>query len=359
MDVKEFVANYMPVELTESRILIVDDDPTILKVFTRLLQQAGFENVKTTPDPRQARHLYITFQPDAVILDLHMPELDGIEVMQQFNAFELDDYVPVLVLTSESDLDMKIKALTSGARDFMIKPFVPVEALARVRNILEVSRLRRRIQIENQKLEEELSTRTRELEEAQWEAQHLLSQVSRYRGDAGGQHALRMRRYLEELAPACGISEELCRLLSQAAAVYDLGMIGIPDQILLKKGTLSAKERKVVQGHVEIGAQMLSGVKCPILKVAEEVVRTHHERWDGAGYPGRLKGEQIPITGRLVALCDTFDALTSERPHRSARSIDQAVTEIKRCRGSQFDPLLTDLFLASLPQLTAIRNEIR
>lgn len=343
-------------DLKDSVILVVDDETEIVHLLQTILRHVGFENVVATDRPKEAFRLYQEHRPDAVVLDLHMPGVSGLDLLRQLTEFEPNGYAPILILTGDHDPEYKNRALLSGARDFLVKPFVPVEVIARVRNMLEIRRLYRRSTERSAELERMVSERTRELDRAYREILQRLSLASEYRDDDTGNHTRRIGEYSAVVARGLGMDDEQVEHLRRASPMHDVGKIGIPDSILLKRGKLTSEEWETMKSHVEIGVRILSGATSGLLRVAEEIARSHHERFDGTGYPHGLAGEEIPLNGRLVAVCDVFDALTSERPYKSAWSVEDAVAEISRCRGSHFDPRIVDIFLDNLPQMMSIRD---
>jgi len=306
-----------PRSLKHARILIVDDEREEVELLTRMLQGAGFARIESTTDPRQAASLYVDFRPDLILLDFHMPHMDGVAVMDELNQVAEASYLPILMLTGEMTPEARREALSRGAKDFVNKPFHAEEALVRIRTLLETRLLYLQIQTQNQMLEAKVRERTRELEFAQIEIIERLARAAEFRDDNTGQHTDRVAQMAAVLAKEIGMSDTHVSLIRRAAPLHDVGKIGIPDSILLKLGTLSDDEFAVVKTHTTIGARILSGSKYTLLKLAEEIARTHHERWDGDGYEG-LAGDAIPLPGRIVTIADVFDALTQKRPYKAA-----------------------------------------
>jgi putative two-component system response regulator len=329
---------------TKARILIVDDEATNVDVLRRVLERAGFTRVETTTDPREARKLYLDFRPDLILLDLHMPHLDGLGVMDELNQIAEATYLPILVLTGDVTPEARRDALSRGAKDFVYKPFSTDEILLRIGTLLETRFLYLQIQSQNQMLEAKVRERTRELEGAQFEIIERLAKAAEFRDDNTGQHTERVGQMAALIAKQIGLPDSQVSLIRRAAPLHDVGKIGIPDKILLKLGKLTTDEFTLVKTHTTIGARILSGSRFPILRLAEEIAFSHHERWDGDGY-AMIPGDSIPLPGRIVAIADVFDALTQQRPYKDAWPVDHAISEIEQQRGRQFDPKLVDAFL--------------
>jgi putative two-component system response regulator len=333
-------------KLTNARILVVDDEEPNVLLVERILQRAGYGNVVSTTDPRKVLGLVEEFQPDLLLLDLMMPHLDGFEILELLgSAVPVDRYLPVLVLTADATQEVRRRALRAGARDFLSKPFDVDEVLLRIANMLDIRFLNLQLKDQNVLLEARVRERTRELEDSRIEAFERLALAAEYRDDDTGQHTLRVGRMAALLAQVLGLRDEIVESLERAAGLHDVGKIGVPDSILLAPRKLTVEEFEVVKTHTVIGAKIMSGSRSPLMNMAEEVAWSHHERWDGHGYGG-LMGEEIPLVGRITTVADVFDALTHERPYKEAWPLDEAVAEIERQRGSQFDPQVVDAFFA-------------
>jgi putative two-component system response regulator len=328
-----------------ARILIVDDEPGNVEVLQRLLERSGFTRVESTNDPREAASLYVRLRPDLILLDLHMPHMDGLAVMDRLNQLAEASYLPILMLTGDMTPEARREALSRGAKDFVNKPFHSDEVLLRIRTLLETRFLYLQIQSQNQMLEAKVRERTRELESAQVEIIERLARAAEFRDDNTGQHTERVGQMAALIAREIDLPDSTVSLIRRAAPLHDVGKIGIPDSILLKLGKLTDEEFALVKTHTTIGARILSGSRFSLLRMAEEIAFSHHEHWDGGGYEG-LAGEAIPLAGRIVAVADVFDALTHKRPYKAAWPIADAIAEIERQRGGQFDPNLVDGFLS-------------
>lgn len=327
-----------------ARILIVDDEAANVELLRRVLDRAGFRKVDSTTDPCEAVSLYVQTRPDLILLDLHMPHMDGLAVMDRLNQIIEASYLPILMLTGDLSPEARREALSRGAKDFVNKPFNPDEVLLRIRTLLETRFLYLQIQSQNQMLEAKVRERTRELESAQIEIIERLARAAEFRDDNTGQHTERVGHMAALLARELGLTDAQVSLIRRAAPLHDVGKIGIPDAILLKLGNLTPAEFELVKTHTTIGARILSASRFALLRLAEEIAFSHHERWDGAGYAG-LAGDQIPLAGRIVTVADVFDALTQKRPYKPAWPVEEAVAEVDRQRGRQFDPAIVDAFL--------------
>lgn len=331
---------------SEARLLLVDDDPAMIMFLQGLLGRAGYSHLLSTVDPREVLSLCEATHPDLIILDLNMPHMDGFEVLGQLRGcIGPAEYVPVLVLTGNESSEARVRALFLGARDFLNKPFEPVELLLRMHNLLEARFLHLHLQEQNTGLRDRVSERSIQLLEAQNDTIERLAQVVEFHDDATGKHTRRVGESAAATAVALGLSGEAVEVIRRAAPLHDVGKIGVPDSILLKPGRLTPDEFEVVKMHTDIGARILSGGRSEYLRAAEEIAHSHHERWDGLGYPQGLAGESIPLAARIVAVADFFDALTHDRPYRRAWSPAETLEEIAEGAGSQFDPEIATAFL--------------
>jgi putative two-component system response regulator len=353
--------------LLHARILIVDDEPSNVLLLERVLEQAGFTNLVSTTDSREVAALCEAQPPDIVLLDLMMPYLDGFGVMQWLRENQqLGCYLPILVLTADSSAQTKRRALTGGAKDFLIKPLDHTEVLLRVQNLLETRFLYCQLKDRNLNLEERVEERTRELQIAntqllqsfaelqeskielelsQLEILDRLARAAEFRDDDTGQHTHRVGQHAALLAQRLGLSTSHIELIRRAAPLHDVGKIGVSDTILLKPGKLTPEEFATMKTHTTIGGQLLADGHSPFVRAAQTIALSHHERWDGTGYPQGLAGESIPVEGRIVAVADVFDALTHDRPYKKAWPVEEALEEIKNQSGRQFDPSVVEAFL--------------
>jgi putative two-component system response regulator len=336
--------------LSSARILIVDDERAYVQLLQRFLESAGYRNVRTTTHPHEVPALVQDFDPDLILLDLRMPEMDGIAVMQQLEPFTRRFYLPILVLTGDITDEAKRKSLSGGAKDFLNKPFDLTEVRLRIENLLETRFLHLQLKQQNEQLEERVRERTAELEETRLEILERLSIAADYRDDATGRHTKRVSEMAGKIAHELGLPEDEVEHIRLAAALHDVGKIGIPDLVLLKPGELTPEEVALMKTHTTIGARVLSGSRSRLMQTAEVIALNHHERWDGAGYPRSLRGDEIPLPARIVALADVVDALGSDRPYRDAWVAEKIAIEIRRQSGRQFDPQVVDAYLRVVEQ---------
>jgi len=326
-------------------------------VLEKLLESEGYVSIVTVTDPVKVVPLMLEEGFDLLLLDIEMPKLSGIEVMQLINESELKDaYIPVLVLTGNKKPEIRNEALEVGAQDFITKPFDQTEVLLRVRNLLRVRGAYIAQTSMKTELEKRVVKRTAELERATEILIKRLAQAGEMRDTDTGKHVLRVGKYARVMADGIGLPDEISYLIEKAAPLHDLGKIGIPDSILLKKGALTDEEREIMNSHAEMGSELLSEHESMLVQMAGSIALNHHERWDGKGYPSGLQGESIPIEGRITALSDVFDALTTIRPYKKAWSIDETIEYIKKMSGLQFDPQLVDVFVSKLDKILEIKS---
>lgn len=340
-----------------AHILIVDDEQTNIMILERVLQVSGYNNVRSAQDPRLVLDMVREEPCDIILLDLNMPHLDGYEVMAQLQEELADKIPPVLMLTAQHAQEYRQRALDSGALDYVTKPFNAEELLSRVRNLLEVHLARTFMRDQNKILEQKVEERTRELHETRLQVVRRLGRAAEYRDNETGLHIVRMSKMAALLGKAKGMTDYEADLILNAAPMHDIGKIGIPDNILLKPGKFEPEEWEIMKTHAQIGADILSGDESDLLSMASEIALTHHEKWNGSGYPHGLKGEEIPLTGRLCAISDVFDALTSERPYKKAWSVENAVKLIQEESGQHFDPEIVELFIECLPEIIKIKEK--
>jgi putative two-component system response regulator len=325
-----------------ARILIVDDQEQNISLLRRILAKAGYENIASTANPADAHALNAQFQPDLVLLDLHMGDMNGFEVLQELVANPRGaDHLPVLMITADDSAEVKRRALALGAKDFVRKPFDSAEVLLRIRNLLETRFLYVTLRNQNSELEQKVAERTKELEESRLEVLERLAVAVEFRDDDTGNHTKRVAQVSATLAEAIGLAPATVELIRRAAPLHDIGKVAIPDSILLKAGPLSGPEFAIMKTHTLIGAQMLSDGRSELVRVSQRIARSHHEWWDGSGYPDQSSRESIPLEARIVAVADFLDALTHDRPYRPAWSLADTLEEIAARGGIHFDPRIT------------------
>lgn len=351
-------------DLKAGHIIVVDDEPANLKLVERVLDVGGFKNVTLIEDPTTVIEEYNKKGADLFLIDLNMPVMDGFELIEALTGLNDEFLPPILVLTAQQAQEYRQKALDAGARDFVTKPFVVNELLARVKNQLEMRQAQSMLRQQNQHLEEKVDERTKELQvahqllhESRLQVVRRLGRAAEYRDNETGLHIIRMSYISVIIGRAASMSEEDLDLLLNASPMHDIGKIGVPDQILLKPGKFEPEEWEIMKTHAQIGADILSGDDSPMMAMAREIALTHHEKWDGSGYPNGLKGESIPLVGRISAIADVFDALTSARPYKKAWEVDAAVDYIKEQSGKHFDPQLIEYFIENLSEIVSIKEK--
>lgn len=347
--------------LIEAKILIIDDNPVNILLLEKMLKISGYksENIITTTDSREAISLYSSNIPDIILLDLQMPYLNGFQILEKLNEITEEEYLAVIVITAQNDKENHLKALQMGARDFIGKPFDHAEVSMRITNILEMKMMHKKVKDYSAVLEVKVTERTKELEDLQLDLINRLLMAAEFRDNDTGTHIKRIGLYSQLLAEKLGMPQEYCNLIKYSSMMHDIGKIAIPDNILLKSGKLNHEEWQKMKTHAEKGAEILRGSKYEILQMGEEIAMTHHEKWDGSGYPKGLSGEEIPLSGRITAVCDVFDALNSRRPYKEAWDSESSVEEIKKERNRHFDPKLVDIFLENIEEFLEIKNKNR
>ncbi len=342
-----------------ARILVVDDERLSLVLLERLLRAAGYSNIVLIQDPLTFMEIYEAEPTDLILLDLEMPGLSGFALIEQLAARRDPLTPPILILTAQHSREYRLRALESGASDFIVKPFDQAEVAARVRNMLDVQIAHRLAHDQKTILERLVCERTQQIRLTQLEIVQRLSRAAEYRDNETGEHILRMSHISALLARHFGWDEERVELMLHASPMHDIGKIGIPDRILLKPGRLDPEEWAIMQTHATIGGEILDGSKSELIRLAREIALTHHEKWDGSGYPQGLAGEAIPESGRIVALADVFDALTSARVYKPAWKVEDALDWIRQQSGKHFDPRLLGIFFEILPQILEIRERFK
>jgi putative two-component system response regulator len=330
-------------EARKPSLLVIDDQPENIRLLVRILNQAGYLDITTATDSSRVPELHALCRPDIVLLDLHMPTNDGFAVLEKLAPFTFGvDRLPVIMITADDSSETKRKALSLGAKDFISKPFDQAEVVLRIQNLLETRFLHQQLRRHNNELEKKVAERTRELEQSQIEMLERLATAVEFRDDDTGDHTKRVGLISGRLAEAIGLGTAAAELIKRAAPLHDIGKVGIADGILLKPGPLTPDERAIMQTHTTIGSKMLSRGRSELVRLCQRIARSHHERWDGAGYPDGLSEQGIPLEARIVAVADYFDALTHERPYRGAQSERKTLDAINETSASHFDPVVVD-----------------
>ncbi|ODT79467.1 MAG: two-component system response regulator [Pelagibacterium sp. SCN 64-44] len=339
------------------RLLIVDDSRSSLALIGSIVREAISSDIELSLSPLEALDKCSQTQFDLIIVDHIMPEMDGIAFTAALRSRPAYRIVPVIMVTSDMDKAVRIEAVKAGATDFLHKPFDPIELQARVANLLALRQAQVELADRAQWLTREVERATAHLLAREEEIIYRLARAIEYRDGDTGEHVSRVAQISQLIAEGIGLSPERCRMIYLAAPLHDIGKIGIADAILSKPGKLTPEEMAIMREHVTIGARILERGSSELIRTAELIAQSHHEKWDGTGYPDRLSGTDIPVEARVVALADVFDALCSERPYKPAWPIDQAYAEIVKSSGSHFDPACVAAFRARWPEICAVMQD--
>lgn len=362
----------------DAKVMIVDDETVNIEIVRAYLEEEGFGNFITTTNSAQAFEMVRQLEPDLVLLDIKMPQVSGLEILESMRRDQDLTMIPTIILTAANDPETKLQALRLGASDFLAKPVDPSELMLRVENVLAVKAYQDHLAKQSERLEQQVRIRTAELVRSRQEAIHCLARAGEYRDDDTGHHVTRVGRFSALIAAELGFPEQAVELIEQAAQLHDVGKIGIPDSILHKPGKLDPQEFDLVQehcgigrriinplsheesirlkSHTSVGMQIVGATNSPVLRLAAVIAASHHEKWDGSGYPKGLAGNAIPIEGRIVAVADVFDALSSERPYKEAFPLEKCLQILREGEGKHFDPRVLEAFFARLDQIVSIRD---
>jgi len=341
---------------SDFKILICDDSVTNVMILCKLCESEGFDKVERVTDPRKVLPAIEASDFDLLLLDIEMPHMNGFEVMGQVREKYCKETLPILILTGLQDIETRNRALSEGASDFLNKPFDQTEVLLRVKNLITLRQAYKFQENINHELERKVNERTEELNRATETLIHRLALAGELRDQETGQHVVRVGEYARLLAEEVGLPEEISFMINKAAPLHDIGKIGIPDSILLKPDQLDDSERHVMNSHTLMGADLLGDHDSLLIQLAASIAKSHHEKWDGTGYPNQLSGESIPIEGRITSISDVFDALTTERPYKKAWSVEQALEHLQAEAGKSFDPTLVQLFIDNIDKVKSIHQ---
>lgn len=344
-------------------ILVVDDQDFNLRLLEAFLTPLG-HTVRFATDGMDCIEKVQEEKPDLILLDIMMPRMDGFETAVQLKNNAETRRIPLVMVTSLTEVDERVKALECGADDFLSKPVNEMELRARVNSLLEVKAYHDHMRDYQKKLESEVARRTEELREAfatikrsSLETIYRLSRAAEFKDDDTGEHIIRIGHFSAAIAKHMGLSEQEVETILYAAPMHDVGKIATPDAILRKPGKLDAEEWVIMKQHCQQGALILEDSDSKLLQLAESIALTHHEKWDGSGYPHGLQGSEIPIAGRITAIADVFDALTSKRPYKEPFSLEKSFAIIQESKGSHFDPKVVDAFFAINDEILKIKQE--
>lgn len=360
----EIDSGLMPGLQARPKVLAVDDEDRNLRLMEAMLLPLGYE-VDLALNGGEALEKVKQNPPDVILLDVMMPGMNGFEVARRLKQDNGTRIIPIIMVTALKEVEDRVKGLEAGADDFLTKPVDKMELKARVASSIKVKAYNDYMVNHQRLLEDEIAKRTAQLEKA-YERVHLasldtihrLSRAAEYKDEHTGEHIARMSRYCVAIGQQLDLSSTVLDSILYAAPMHDIGKIGIPDRILLKPQRLTPQEWLVMKRHTIIGAQILQGSDVGFVRLAEVIALTHHERWDGKGYPHGLAGKDIPLVGRISAVADVFDALTSRRPYKEPISVDDSCAIILEGRGQRFDPEVVDAFFDARDRIMHIKDQL-
>jgi putative two-component system response regulator len=338
-------------------ILIIDDVDSNLMIFSAFAK--SIENTKsyTFNNPVEAFEWCKKNTPDLIIVDYMMPDLNGIEFSRKFRELTDNQPIPIIMITAYNEREIRLEALNAGINDFLGKPVDKVEFQARVKNMLMLRDAQKKVMDKAQWLAEEVKKATKKIDDRENEIIIRLSKAAEFRDDDTGQHIIRMAHYSFHIAQNLGLPEAECNMILKAAPMHGVGIVALPDNILLKPGRLTKEEFDIIKTHTTSGYDILADSDIELLNFSAIIAITHHEKFNGKGYPKGLNGEDIPLVGRICAVADVFDALTSERPYKNAWPVEKALELIKSESGEHFDPKCVDAFLTGFENILKIKNK--
>ncbi|MBV1776262.1 response regulator [Burkholderiaceae bacterium DAT-1] len=339
------------------KIAVIDDNQTNVMVLERLLRQHFALDSVSFNDPWLGLEWCLTHRPDLILLDYMMPGLDGLGFVTAFREDNASPDTQIIMITGNTDLQVRYEALDAGANDFLTKPLDAAEFRARVKNMLALSKSHHALRDRAAWLAVEVERATANIRSRELETIFLLSKAAEYRDPETGAHILRMATFSAMIARELGLGEPFANLIYEASPMHDIGKVGTPDRILLKPGKLDPDEMTIMQQHAMNGYEILKDSHSPVLQMAANIALCHHEKFDGSGYPRGLKGSEIPIEGRIVAVADVFDALTSTRPYKRAWPVDDARQFLTDQSGKHFDPDIVEAFLRQFDAVLAFRHQ--
>ena len=338
------------------KVLMVDDNRVNLSVYESALSSLGVANCAAFTSSKEALRWGSENRADIVLVDYDMPAPNGLEFIEAFRHDPANVDVPVIMITGLAARDIRYRALELGAADFLTKPVDVIEFRARMKNMLALSDSRRKLANRARWLASEVERATANIVAREKETINRLMRAAEFRDNETGMHILRMGHFSAEIGRAAGLSESQCETILMATPMHDIGKVSTPDRILLKPGKLDAGEWEIMKRHTIAGYEILKDSESELLQMAAQIALSHHEKFDGTGYPYGLRHENIPLEGRICAISDVFDALTSVRPYKSAWPIDRAIDEIDRGSGAHFDPTLVAAFHTALSEIVAIKQ---
>ena len=340
------------------RICIVNDNDMNLMLLEQIVLKTGDDlEIETFLDPAEALVRCEESMPDLVLVDYMMPGMDGHEMLRRLRAQPDAQDVPIIMVTAASERAIRQKALELGATDFIAKPIEPNEVKARLTNLLALRRSHLQLRDKNKWLADEVHLATKTIHDREEELIVRLSKAAEFRDPETGAHIVRMAQYSQLIAARLGLEKAECDLIGRAAPMHDVGKLGIPDSILLKPGRLEPEEMEIMREHSRIGHTILAGSESKLIRLGAEIALTHHEKFDGKGYPDGLQGDAIPLVGRIVAVADVFDALTSVRPYKAAWEMERARAYVAEGRSEHFDPHCADAFLAAWDDVLRVHEQ--